>query len=118
MKKVLIIDDEHTVAAVVCDQVNTIGGYKASYVTNIHSANDLIKTVGFDIILTDLMMPGVTTHGIAENVKMISDTTSVILMTGYANDSAVDAIMNAGCKELLVKPFRINELKEALGRIE
>jgi DNA-binding response OmpR family regulator len=108
-KKVLIVDDEEN----VCHSVKKIlgrKGYEVSQALNVDDAVNLINDMSFDLVITDLMIPG--TNGM-ELLQIIHDKypeLDVIMITGYASiESAVNAT-KLGASGYLPKPFTPDEL--------
>jgi DNA-binding response OmpR family regulator len=108
-KKVLIVDDEEN----VCHSVKKIlgrKGYEVSQALTVDDAVNLINDMTFDLVITDLMIPG--TNGM-ELVQIIHDKypeLDVIMITGYASiESAVSATKLGACG-YLPKPFTPDEL--------
>jgi DNA-binding NtrC family response regulator len=108
-KKVLIVDDEEN----VCHSVKKIlgrKGYEVSQALTVDDAVNLINDMSFDLVITDLMIPG--TNGM-ELLQIIHDKypeLDVIMITGYASiESAVNAT-KLGASGYLPKPFTPDEL--------
>ena len=72
-----------------------------------------------DVILIDLMMPGLGGIEVCENIKSIPDLShiKVIAMTGYPSSENVEQILAAGAEACLTKPFQSSELFDLLGLI-
>jgi len=81
-------------------------------------AVDLISKSYFDVVLTDMVMPGqIDGIGVLEYTKAKHNQTEVILMTGYGSvDNAVEA-MKKGASDYLEKPINFDELKLRLDKI-
>lgn len=101
--RVLVVDDKPNMVKLCRDIL------KDSY--NVESAPDgkaalaKLTAAAFEVVLTDLKMPGLDGRRLLDNVKRCSPDTEVILMTGFATiESAVDA-MRAGAFDYLSKPF-------------
>ncbi|MBF0472932.1 MAG: response regulator, partial [Nitrospirae bacterium] len=76
-----------------------------------------VKKENFDIILLDLIMPGIKGIDAMVEIKKISPRTKVIMITAFATiDSAVQAIQK-GASEYISKPFKINELLTVVNRV-
>jgi DNA-binding NtrC family response regulator len=132
---ILLADDEKTIRITLRDALDEAGHTVVAVADGIE-ARRAIEERNFDVVLTDLKMPGMPGMEVLRLVKGRSPDTEVIVMTGYGTvESAVDA-MKAGAYEYLLKPFpnetvvlllrRIHEqrrvlaenrsLKEQLGR--
>jgi DNA-binding NtrC family response regulator len=65
----------------------------------------------YDIVLTDIKMPGMTGIELIKKLKMRDDTVEFIIITGYASvDTAIEAV-KVGAFDYVVKPFKFDELK-------
>jgi CheY-like chemotaxis protein len=70
----------------------------------------------YDLLLTDVMMPGLNGKALADAVTLRCPTTRVVYMSGYAEDTIVhDGVIDAGVL-LLSKPFGKSELAQAVRR--
>lgn len=115
--KVLIVDDDSFLLTITEKALK-----KADY--DVKTANDgdqallLLSEYAFDVVITDLVMPGeVDGIGILDAAKAADNQTEVILITGYASvDSAVTA-MKKGAADYLQKPVNFEELKIRLEKI-
>jgi DNA-binding NtrC family response regulator len=86
--------------------------------------NSIIETAGtgeeafskyvnapYDIVLTDINMPGMTGIELIKQLKLREDTVEFIIITGYASvDTAIEAV-KVGAFDYVVKPFKFEELK-------
>src|SRR5271168_4449746 len=78
---------------------------------------DIIFREHPDIVLTDLVMPGVTGMEVVERVVAFDPAIDVILMTAhYTSESAVEAIQK-GASDYLNKPVSISALRERISRL-
>ncbi len=104
IENILIIDDEPLMRNFLLESLKR-KGYEAVAVESGEKALPLIELRSFDMIITDLKMPGLNGMEILKKVKEISPHTLVIVMTGYGTiDNAVEA-MKAGAFHYLLKPF-------------
>jgi two-component system sensor histidine kinase/response regulator len=113
--KVLVVDDEEPIRD-SCRQVLTKAGYEC------HTAIDGIEGLHFahqvepDVILLDLMMPGMDGLSMLEQLVKTHPDVVCIVITGYATiESAVDA-MKHGAFDFLPKPFTPDELRVIVTR--
>jgi DNA-binding response OmpR family regulator len=108
-EKILVVDDEQT----VCNSVKRIlsrRGYDVSQALNVDDAVRLIKEMSFDLVITDLMIPGTSGMELLEIVRDHYPDLDVIMITGYASiESAVKAT-RLGASAYLPKPFTPDEL--------
>lgn len=112
---ILIVDDEPsvllTVAAILEQE-----GYAVDAVPTGAAAISNIASRHYDLVLTDLKMPGIDGLQVLEEVRKRSPKTVTVMMTGYASvDSALEAIQH-GAYEYLLKPTEVEDLKAAVRR--
>ncbi|MGI9101151.1 MAG: ATP-binding protein [Terriglobales bacterium] len=113
--KILVVDDEKnvllTVAAILQQE-----GYDVDSCNDGSSAVEAIRTRHYDLVLTDLKMPGVDGLAVLEAVRKLSPATVTVMMTGYGSvDSALEAVQR-GAYEYLLKPTEVVDLKAAVRR--
>lgn len=108
-KKILVVDDEENVCQSV-RKVLTRRGYDVSQALTVDSAVSLIKEMTFDLVITDLMIPGTSGLELLQIIRDHYPELEVIMITGYASiDSAVKAT-KLGATAYLPKPFTPEEL--------
>ena len=77
-----------------------------------------LEKTDFDIVLTDMRMGRVDGIQVMERAKIVNPETRVVMITGYATvDSAVE-VMKKGAFHYLTKPFKLDEVRETIRRIE
>ncbi len=109
MKRILIVDDEKEILNFLAEHFESIG-WEVDLAENGAQGTAILSEKEFDVILTDIKMPGTTGTDILRASKELYPDTEVIMMTGYKNvDSAVKSL-NLGAYAYLNKPFRIEEV--------
>ena len=112
MLKVLIVEDERPIADLV--EMNlTASGYACTTVYNGIAAADLLEKNAYDLVLLDVMLPGLSGYDLMEQIRPLH--IPVIFIT--AQGSTADRVrgLRAGADDYLVKPFEIVEL---IARVE
>jgi DNA-binding NtrC family response regulator len=113
--RVLVVDDEREVADMLVTMLTRLG-YSADWAYSGQEALDKIRQEEFQVIITDVMMPGINGMEVLETVKKQKNKTVVVLITGYATiESGVEAI-EKGAYDYLPKPFRSEDLDLTLQR--
>ena len=108
--KVLIVDDEQSMAQFLAIVLRK-EGYDVATVNNGRDALEKVKNDAFDVVITDIKMPGMNGIQVLEGVKQIDATLPVIIMTAYASQqSAIDAV-NHGAFQYLIKNAKNDEIK-------
>ena len=108
MESILIIEDEEKIARFVELEL-TYEGYRVHKATNGRDGLELLKVQPFDLILLDIMLPGINGIEVLRRIRQFSDV-PVILLT--ARDSVMDKVMglDGGSNDYITKPFAIEEL--------
>ena len=115
--RILAVDDDPVTRSLLEKRL-VKAGYRVETASSGDQALDFIGDRFFDVVLTDLMMPGGADGiGVLEATKNRWNQTEVILITAYASvDSAVDA-MKKGASDYLTKPINLEELMLRLQKI-
>jgi DNA-binding NtrC family response regulator len=104
--RILIIDDEKDMLALLKRILTEETGHEVVTETNPMTALDLFKEKPFDLVITDLKMPRMDGIKVLETVKKVSPDVSVVILTAFATiETAVDAIRK-GAYDYITKPFR------------
>jgi two-component system response regulator HydG len=114
--RVLLADDERTIAITLADDLKRVG-HDVDVVGDGEAARTRFDAHNYDVVITDMNMPGLTGVQILEHVKESGREAEVIIITGYGTiDSAVDA-MRKGAFDYVLKPFHNEEILEKLRKI-
>lgn len=111
--RVLAVDDEPIVLSLVRDAVEDehIDVCTASQTSE---AVSLLRSEPFDLLITDIRMPGMDGIQLANEARSNNPEIGVIFMTGFANlDSAKDAIRQ-GALDYIMKPFELTEIRQSV----
>lgn len=116
MSAILVVDDEHDMLALLKRIISDKTSHEVDTVDNPLKVADLLRNKTYDVILTDLKMPGKDGIRILEEVKQESPSTAVILMTAYGTiDSAIEATRK-GAFDYITKPFRKERILHILDQ--
>ncbi len=111
--QILLVDDE-AIALTNLTHVLQREGYEVTACRDGEAALAALKRSEFDLVLTDLKMPGVDGMEVLREVRTSHPDVPVIMITGYATlNSAVEA-MKAGAYHYIAKPFRLSEAREVV----
>ncbi len=113
--KILVVDDEANVLLTVVAILQQ-EGYDVRSAHGGAEALQAIHSTHYDLVLTDLKMPGIDGLRVLEEVRKTSPSTVTVMMTGYGSvGSALDAVQR-GAYEYLLKPTEVADLKAAVRR--
>lgn len=115
---ILLIDDE-AIALSNLRHVFEREGYDVTACKSGEDGLEAMQNTAFDLVLTDLRMPGIDGMEVLAHIRATTPDVPVIMITGHATlDSAVDA-MKAGAYHYISKPFRLAEAREVVrGALE
>lgn len=108
-KKLLVIDDEPAIREGV-RRILESESFQVETFSSGHAALERIKQESFDLVITDLKMPGISGMDVLRSIKEIQPDLPVIFITGYSSvDSAVE-VMKLGAVDYIAKPFTPDEM--------
>ena len=114
--RILFVDDEKEILSIVKEYL-ALNGYDISVVDNGVEAFELVKEYSYDIVFTDLNMPGFHGLELLSAIKEHRPETEVIIVTGYGTiESAIEAL-KLGSYDYLQKPIKFERLKLLIDRI-
>lgn len=109
---ILVVDDEESVRMVLA-QVLQEDGYSVTEAASAEQALELMNKETFCLVITDIVMPGMTGIELLKKIKQLYPETQVIIMTSYASlDTAITAL-RYGAYDYFFKPFKDIELVSA-----
>ena len=118
-ERILVVEDEKAVRAIVGEQLGSLG-YDVKLAKDADQALEFLKAQGFDLVLTDVVMPGrLNGRALAEKVKQAWPDTRIVFMSGYSENALLrDGRLESGVM-LLAKPHVKADLakivRDALG---
>jgi CheY-like chemotaxis protein len=110
--RALVIDDNASVCEALCELLWMIG-FEASGAMSGPQGLALFDQRAFDLVTTDLMMPGMTGWEVVEAVRKRAPATQIIMITGSVSNLDMDRA-RAMSLALLPKPLRLEDLRRAL----
>jgi len=114
--KVLLVEDDESMSKLACRMLER-GGYTPDPVLSAEEGIDKAECGGYGIIISDIVLPGMSGLEMLAELKSKSNSTPVILLTAHKEfDYAVQA-MRLGASSLILKPFTYEELIEQIKRI-
>ncbi len=113
--EILLLDDE-TIVGNRLGPVLEKAGYEVEVFEDPQKALSRIHEKEFDIVVTDIMMAEVNGIKVLEEVRKKSDTTRVIIITGYATVDLAREAMVKGAFDMISKPFKPSELRSVIAK--
>lgn len=114
MAQILVIEDNYDIAEMVCDYLES-QGHTVDYAADGLGGLHLALNESFDVIVLDLMLPGMDGMTVCRRLRRDADIATPILML-TARDTLEDKIagLDAGADDYMVKPFELEELDARL----
>jgi diguanylate cyclase (GGDEF)-like protein len=112
---VLIVEDNPSIRKSMSDFVD-FSGYKSLQAENGFKALDILKKYHVDVVITDIMMPGMNGLELTDLIKKDYDI-EVIVITGYSDDYSYSDAIGKGASDFIFKPFHMEELLLRLKRV-
>src|SRR2546430_7980751 len=113
---ILVVDDEKAIQEILAFTL-AAEGYEVATAGSGEEALTCVERQDFDVILTDIVMPGVDGLEVLERSRLLNPRASVIVMTAYAAlETAITALRRGAC-DYLEKPFSVDVLKERVQRL-
>lgn len=110
MFKILVVEDDRELNRAVCAYLND-NGYETVGCLNAEEAYDAIYGgVLFDMIISDIMMPGTDGFELAQNVRETDQNIPIIFMTARDDFAAKQRGFRSGIDDYMVKPVDLDEL--------
>ena len=109
-KRILIVDDYLPTRQLITDALNQSGRYEISEAENGREALDMCVQNPFDLVISDVMMPGGGGMELLSKLKEKSPDTSVIMITAQPAVELTVSAMKKGAIDFLKKPFNIDDL--------
>jgi DNA-binding NtrC family response regulator len=113
----LIVDDHQSIRK-LCLTVGASLGFECREAESAESALAFLETDAPDIVLADLMMPNMSGLEFLPRVKQLVPRSEIAIMTGHGSIETAVQAMKLGAYDYITKPFRIEELKLLLQRME
>jgi signal transduction histidine kinase len=113
--RILIVDDESALMKSLCD---TLGdhGYETIGCNSGKTALEALGSTKFDLLLTDLMMPGMDGIALLQTAQKSDSNLVSILMTGAGSIASAVKAMKAGALDYITKPFELSVILAVLSR--
>jgi PAS domain S-box-containing protein len=117
-ERVLVVDDDPLVLETIADMLRELG-YQARSETSGAAAQAAFEAdpQAFDLVITDMTMPGMTGDVLAERLKACRPDIPIILCSGYAQEQMPGSIRVQGIDEYLMKPVFMDRLSQVIRKL-
>ena len=116
MFKILVVEDDQELNKTVCSFLNS-SGYEATGCLNANDGYDAMYENIFDLIVSDIMMPGVDGFEFARNVRQLNEEIPILFMTARDDIASKQRGFRIGVDDYMVKPIDLDELFLRIGAL-
>ena len=116
-RRILFVDDEASIARLGQVMLTSLGHSATTFGDPAEGLAALQSNPGeYDLVITDLTMPGMTGVELAQGIREIGSKIPIILCSGYADQVPEETLRSLGIVEVLSKPFQMQALGAAIVR--
>ncbi|MGN0327398.1 MAG: response regulator transcription factor [Lachnospira sp.] len=116
MFKILVVEDDKELNKTVCSFLSH-SGYEATGCLNATEAYDALYGNMYDLIVSDIMMPGVDGFEFAKNVRELNEDIPILFMTARDDIASKQKGFRIGVDDYMVKPIDLDELLLRIGAL-
>jgi DNA-binding response OmpR family regulator len=113
---ILVVEDDEKLNQIVCKYLNN-NGYQATGCTNPSEAYNLLFASRFDLIVSDIMMPGIDGFEFTQTIREQDKSIPILFMTSRDDISAKQKGFSLGIDDYMVKPFDMDEMVLRVGAL-
>ena len=114
MASILVVDDDESVCRFMTRLLDR-SGYRCTMATDAAGARNYMKNQNFDLVLSDVNMPGESGIDLIRYSIATYPETAVIMVTGVDDQQIADTALELGAYGYIIKPFKSNELMINVG---
>ena len=112
----LVVDDDEGVRG-FCARALSVSGWSSVAVESGEAALARVKEQRFDVVLLDLIMPGMNGSETFRNIRGLDPGAYVVIITGYPDSGLLAEALEAGPFAVMKKPFSLDQLREVLANV-
>ena len=114
MADILVVDDDDVIRDTLCELLSA--DYSCQTANTAEDALAKLEAQGFDVVLTDISMPGLNGKELLQKVVEQFPGTPVIIISGHSDQGEAESLLNHGAFDYLLKPFRLEVVEESVKR--
>lgn len=116
MFKILVVEDDKDLNHTVCSFLNQ-SGYEATGCPGVNEAYDAMYGNTFDLIVSDIMMPGIDGYEFAKTLREMDENIPILFMTAREDFASKQQGYRIGIDDYMVKPVDLDELFLRIGAL-
>jgi DNA-binding response OmpR family regulator len=115
-KNILVVEDEKGVRELLED-ILYLEGYSPTGVGNGTDGISMFRKYGYDLVVSDLRLPGISGSYVAKAIKNVNPQTPIIIVTGWDTEPFIDELEEAGVDRVLHKPFNMEDIVSLVNEL-
>lgn len=115
-RRILVVDDQDSMRTLLKDMLEVIG-YDVTLAGGGEQALAILQGSGFDLVLSDLNMPGMDGTALLRAVKSTHSEMPVVIITGYGTFHTEKRVMKEGADGYISKPCTLSKIENTLSSI-
>ena len=116
-QKILVVDDELDMLMLLRMIIEDNTDYEVETTNNPSEGLKLLADNEYDLVISDLKMPGMDGMELFDELRKIKHDIPVIIITAYGSLGTADEAMNKGVSDFITKPFRKDSILFTINRV-
>jgi len=114
MAEILVVDDDDVIRDTLCELL--AANYQCQVASTAEEALQKLEAQPFDVVLTDISMPGLSGRELLSRLLSLYPGTPVIIVSGLSDQDQAQSLISLGAFDYLLKPFRLEVVEESVKR--
>jgi two-component system, NtrC family, response regulator PilR len=114
MAEILVVDDDDIIRETLCELLS--GDHACQAADTAEQALAKLESQLFDVVLTDISMPGLSGLDLLNRVVQLYPGTPVIIISGLSDAEHAQSLIAQGAFDYLLKPFRLEKVEDSVRR--
>ena len=114
--RILVVDDEDIIR-VLLTEILTEDGYEIVTATDGRDAIEILEREQFDLIISDMVMPGMNGIEVLQAAFRIDPHYQIIMITGYPSVETAVRLVNLGAADYITKPFNVDLIRVTVAKV-
>lgn len=114
MAEILVVDDDDIIRETLCELLSL--DHACQTAVTAEEALARLEAQAFDVVLTDVSMPGLSGLELLNRVVQLYPGTPVIIISGLSDQEQAQSLIGLGAFDYLLKPFRLEVVEDSVRR--
>ena len=114
MAEILVVDDDEIIRETLCELLSL--DHACQTADTAEDALAKLEAQAFDVVLTDVSMPGLSGLDLLNRVVRLYPGTPVIIISGLSDQEQAQSLIALGAFDYLLKPFRLEVVEDSVKR--